>query len=100
MIRGNIADKWQSPTGSMILPERLRQCQIRGEVRKQTNTKLDYRVYAANRKTVIFKAGGAAALASPFGRGAPVGGGEGPLSHGLGRDSSPIGGAKAFLGIR
>ena len=29
MIRANIADKWQSPTGSMILPERLRQCQIR-----------------------------------------------------------------------
>ena len=37
-------------------------------------------------------------LASPFGRGAPVGGGEGPLSHGLGCDSSPIGGAKAFRG--
>ena len=37
--------------------------------------------------------------ASPFGRGAPEGGGEGPLSHGLSRDSSPIGGAKAFLGI-
>ena len=43
----------------------------------------------------ICRAGGAAALASPFGRGAPAGGGEGPLSHGLGRDSSPIGGAKA-----
>ncbi len=43
----------------------------------------------------ICRASGAAALASPFGRGAPVGGGEGPLSHGLGRDSSPIGGAKA-----
>ena len=42
----------------------------------------------------------AAALASPFGRGAPVGGGEGPLSHGLSRDSSPIGGAKVFPGIR
>ncbi len=59
-----------------------------------------YRLYVVNRKTVICRAGGAAALASPFGRGAPKGGGEGPLSHGLGRDSSPIGGAKAFLGIR
>ena len=32
--------------------------------------------------------------ASPFGRGAPEGGGEGPLSHGQGRASSPKGGAK------
>ena len=59
-----------------------------------------------------------APLASPFGRvaraanhnshdcrwqsyqnvlGAPVGGGEGPLSHGQGRDSSPKGGAKRSL---
>ena len=32
-------------------------------------------------------------LASPYGRGAPGGGGEGPLSHGLRRASSPRGGA-------
>ena len=29
-------------------------------------------------------------LASPYGRGAPEGGGEGPLSHGLRRDSNKL----------
>ena len=83
------------------LPTSLRSATLpKGEGKEASNTNTGYRLYTANRKTVIFKAGGAAALASPFGRGAPVGGGEGPLSHGLGRDSSPIGGAKAFLGIR
>ena len=37
--------------------------------------------------------------ASPFGRGAPKGGGEGPLSHGLRRASSPIGGAKTVKNL-
>ena len=36
-------------------------------------------------------------LASPYGRGAPAGGGEGPLSHGRCRASSPKGGAKYSL---
>ena len=36
-------------------------------------------------------------LASPYGRGAPAGGGEGPLSHGRCRASSPKGGAKYIL---
>ena len=36
-------------------------------------------------------------LASPFGRGAPAGGGEGPLSHGRCRASSPRGRAKYSL---
>ena len=36
-------------------------------------------------------------LDSPDGRGAPAGGGEGPLSHGLRRASSPRGGAKYIL---
>ena len=44
----------------------------------------------------IWQFGGAAALASPFGRGAPAGGGEGPLSL-ASLDSSPKGGAKALL---
>ena len=39
-------------------------------------------------------------LASPYGRGAPAGGGEGPLSHGLRRASSPRGRAKACFRIR
>ena len=34
-------------------------------------------------------------LASPYGRGAPDGGGEGPLSHGCAVTAPPIGGAKA-----
>ena len=69
---------------------------LRGFDQQQFNDRL----YAANRNTVFCRAGGAAVLASPFGRGAPKGGGEGRLSHGQGRASSPRGGAKAFLGIR
>ena len=38
-----------------------------------------------------------APLPLPLGEVPPQGGGEGPLSHGLGRDSSPKGGAKKSL---
>ena len=49
------------------------------------------------RELYLIKDCAAVRLASPYGRGAPAGGGEGPLSHGRCRASSPKGGAKCIL---
>ena len=49
------------------------------------------------RELYLIKDCAAVRLASPYGRGAPAGGGEGPLSHGRCRASSPKGGAKYSL---
>ena len=52
------------------------------------------------RELYLIKDCAAVRLASPYGRGAPAGGGEGPLSHGRCRASSPKGGAKCTPLVR